>query len=218
MDRAREAALAGAAHGHLVSATVQERGRGRRGNDWSSPAGNVYASFVARLDVPAARFASLTLAVGLGLRDAVANAIDTTAPAVIKWPNDILIGDAKCAGILVETQTTGRARDFAIVGFGVNVARAPLDGATDLAAHGYPGDAERFLAEARGPLSRVISRFAAGGDVVQDVSAHLAWRGQRVRCGERVGVLIGLAPSGALLLKAGADTFEVMSGTLRRAP
>src|SRR5688572_27863023 len=106
MDIAAALATQGAAHGVVVAADQQTAGRGRRGSTWVSPPGaGLYFSFVARLRdfgatarTPA--LSLLTLAAGVGVREGVADASGLRAD--LKWPNDLLVGTRKLAGILAE--------------------------------------------------------------------------------------------------------------------
>lgn len=108
-----------AIEGDWLIALKQEGGKGRQGRAWHSIDGNFTGSTLVQLrptDPPAP---SLTLVAGLALIEAV----DVAAPdaqASLKWPNDVMLGDAKLAGILLE-----RAGDRIVVGFGVNLAQAP---------------------------------------------------------------------------------------------
>jgi len=119
-DEARRLADSGAPHGTVVQALQQTGGRGRRGRTWISPPGNLYASFVLRLVCPAIRHGEIGFVMAL----AVADAVDAAAGhgcARLKWPNDVLLGGAKVAGVLVETSGS------AIAGVGINIAHAPAD-------------------------------------------------------------------------------------------
>ncbi|WP_240309574.1 biotin--[acetyl-CoA-carboxylase] ligase [Sphingomonas ginsengisoli (ex An et al. 2013)] len=108
-----------AGDGDWLIAKVQTEGRGRQGRTWVSPAGNFYGSTMIRLrdsDPPAP---SLALVAGLAL----IRAVEVAAPAtglMLKWPNDLLLGSGKLAGILLE-----RGGDRVVAGFGVNLASAP---------------------------------------------------------------------------------------------
>lgn len=110
----------GVPHGTVVVATSQAAGRGRQGRSWFSPPDdNLYLSLVLRLDLAPALVPPLTLAVGVGVHAAVSS-LGTIAPS-LKWPNDVLIGGRKVAGILAEMTTRGSQVEACIVGIGINV-------------------------------------------------------------------------------------------------
>lgn len=114
-EEARRRIAAGAPHGTVIRARRQRRGRGRRGRRWASPPGNLYATIVLR-PPPVPALGQLAFVAALGAGDA----LRPLAPVVFKWPNDLLLGDAKLGGILIEVFDRAVA-----VGVGVNVARAP---------------------------------------------------------------------------------------------
>lgn len=108
-ERARELAERGAPHGTLVTAAEQAAGRGRQGRTWTAPRGRAILCSLVLHKVPRL----LPLAAGV----AVAEVVD--ADARVKWPNDVLVGGRKVAGILVE----GRPQEgWAVLGIGINVA------------------------------------------------------------------------------------------------
>jgi BirA family biotin operon repressor/biotin-[acetyl-CoA-carboxylase] ligase len=108
-----------AVEGDWLVALHQEGGRGRHGRPWEAIEGNFFGSTIITLrpdDPPAP---SLALAAGLALIEAIEVAAPD-APLTLKWPNDLMLGDAKLAGILLE-----RSGDQVVAGFGVNLAGAP---------------------------------------------------------------------------------------------
>lgn len=115
-------AAAGAGDGLWLRAERQTSGRGRQGRDWQSPVGNLHASSLVRLrphDPPAA---TLALVTAVALHEAVTVYLPGDAPpAMVKWPNDLLVAGAKFSGILLE-----RAGDAVVIGIGVNIAAAPV--------------------------------------------------------------------------------------------
>lgn len=125
------AASDGAADRTVLIAEQQTAGRGRRSRTWASPAGSgVYLSVLVRpSNVPAARLGTLGMVAGLALMHAARETAGIEA--TLKWPNDLLVGDAadrsKAAGVLSEVvpDTSGQA---AVVGVGVNITALP-DGA-----------------------------------------------------------------------------------------
>ncbi|MCC6875410.1 MAG: biotin--[acetyl-CoA-carboxylase] ligase [Sandaracinaceae bacterium] len=224
-DDARAAAEAGAPDGHVVVADAQRRGRGAHGRPWSSPPGrDLYVSIVVRppsFALPA--LAPLTLAVGLGLARAVAIFVSKERVRV-KWPNDVLIDERKCAGILVETSSLGERAGPVVIGIGVDVGReqfdedlAPLATSLRLAA-GHALDRASVLAAVLSMVEAEVDRFFAGGlpEIVREIESILAMRGERVECGSARGELVGLAPSGALRLRVDGSEREIVSGSPKR--
>ncbi|MCL2701263.1 MAG: biotin--[acetyl-CoA-carboxylase] ligase [Phycisphaerae bacterium] len=146
------------ADGLVVLAESQRAGRGRLGRRWASPAGANVLMSVLLLDEQA-RLSSeaLTIAAGLAVAEAVERAVP--ASARLKWPNDVLIDDAKVCGILVEVRR--HPCRAVVVGVGINVNAAPppeavTRPATCLADH------------AQGPLERI--------ELIRDVLRNLdAW-------------------------------------------
>ena len=114
LDAARMAA-AGCPGGTAVVAEEQTAGQGRHGRSWhSEKSSGLYLSVVLRPELPAGSILSITLALGLAAQDAIDQA--TGVACELKWPNDLLAGGRKCAGIL--TQRRGAA---VIAGIGINV-------------------------------------------------------------------------------------------------
>ena len=122
-DVAGQLASRGAGDGTIVIADRQTAGRGRLGRTWFSPPGaGLYVSLVVRAATwGAAAFPLMTLAAGVALAEAVRAC--TGVPVEIKWPNDLVIGRRKLAGILTEASGTG-GLDGAVVGFGINLRTA----------------------------------------------------------------------------------------------
>ena len=116
-DDAREAAREGAPHGSAVAARVQTAGRGRRGHVWESPRGSLYLSCVLRPSVPMHFFTGLPAVCALGVLDCLRDDLGI-AQAALKWPNDIVAGPSKLAGILVEAGSSAMGT-FAVCGVGV---------------------------------------------------------------------------------------------------
>lgn len=98
----------------------QTTGRGRHGREWFDGAGNFMGSTVVQLRHGDPAPGTLALVAGLAAHAAVAPLLPPQHQALLKWPNDLMIGQAKLVGILLE-----RERDSVIVGIGVNLAAAP---------------------------------------------------------------------------------------------
>ncbi len=134
------AAAQGAPDRAVLVAEWQDAGRGRLGRDWVTlPDAGIAVSVLLRPDgVSPDRFGWLPLLAGLAVHDAVHAAVPVRT--CLKWPNDLLVGEAqrKAGGILAEA-TTGPDGTAVVLGVGLNVAGAPdhlPPGATSLAAEG----------------------------------------------------------------------------------
>lgn len=129
------AAAAGAAHGIVLVGEHQSAGRGRLGRSWSAPPRSALTFSVLLRPAPAtrAKWGWLPLLAGTAVASAVRGT--TGVEAALKWPNDVLVGDAKLAGVLAQV-----AGDAVVVGIGLNVSlradELPVPTATSLALAG----------------------------------------------------------------------------------
>lgn len=108
------------AEGQWLLADRQSAGKGRQGRAWFDGAGNFMGSTLVHRRFGDPDPASLALVIGLAVHEAIASRLLAGGEARLKWPNDVMIGAAKLAGVLLE-----RAGDSVIVGVGVNLAVAP---------------------------------------------------------------------------------------------
>jgi BirA family biotin operon repressor/biotin-[acetyl-CoA-carboxylase] ligase len=140
-DDAKRLARSGAEQGTLVWALEQTAGRGRRGRAWSSPRGNLYASLVLRPAGQLEHAAQLGFVAALAIGDALAALVPGLREPELKWPNDVLVGGRKIAGLLLESEMgDGRNPAFIVVGVGINLVSAPVDAefpATSIAGEGH---------------------------------------------------------------------------------
>jgi BirA family biotin operon repressor/biotin-[acetyl-CoA-carboxylase] ligase len=211
-DLALVHARAGAAHGTVIIADRQSAGRGRLGRTWASPPGtNLYLSAIVRAPRPLAELAPLTLALGIGVVDAVRA---EGVAAQLKWPNDVLVGTRKLAGILceacVEPERGSRADSVVVAGIGVNVNVRAADLPDEVAARatsiadqrGAPIDRAAFTLRLLATLELWIDRFLAGGvaAIAPAWEARLA-TGLTLRAGALTGTALGLDRDGALRLR-----------------
>ena len=118
-DRACQIAEEGGEEGTVIVAEQQSKGKGRMGRSWSSPRGGIYLSVILRPKLIPTEVSKLTLVAALS----VAQTIRDTAGlrALIKWPNDILVGKKKLCGILTELKAEQDMTSFVILGIGINV-------------------------------------------------------------------------------------------------
>lgn len=225
MDIATALAAQGAPHGVVVAAHHQTAGRGRRGSTWVSPPGaGLYFSFIAKAPVgkptDARRIPLMTLASGVAVRDGIVAA--TGLVPDLKWPNDLLIGRKKLAGILAEGHALGSCDQAVVIGIGVNVRPAA-----------YPPDLSTRVTSIEGELGRAIDRDLLLTEVLTRLDSRLlalsvkpgdilqAWRaaspsalGTRVEWDGRRGVTAGIDETGALLVNTGRLTERVIAGEL----
>ena len=221
-DVARRLADAGEPAGLIVRAERQTAGRGRHGRNWQSPPGNLYASLLLRPGRPIAEVASLSLIAALSLAEALDQLSAGALAPVLKWPNDVLFGGAKLAGILLESVADARdPMPALIVGMGVNVGWAPDADlpypASCLAAHGLEVTPRQTLEALLPPLRRRLDRWELHGFPAQreDWLARAAGRGAPVaaRIGKRVvrGTLVDVDPGGAACVERPDGTREAVS-------
>jgi len=211
--------------GAVLIADPQRAGRGRNGRTWSTPARSQIALSVgiAARGVPPAVWGWIPLMTGV----AVVDAIRATAgvDAKLKWPNDILVGEGKLAGILAEVAAPD---PVIVVGLGLNVTltadEAPDPRATSLLMLGSTMlDRSALLGAVLAELSARIDRWrAAGGPdapLVEDYRRLSSTLGTRVRAtlpGDReiVGIATDLDDSGQLSIDTGAQTVAVSAGDI----
>ena len=207
-DEAARLARAGARHGTVVIAERQTGGRGREGRVWQSPAGGLYLSAIIRPHMPIVDVPPMTLAIGIGLCDAVRFA---GAPATLKWPNDLLVRGRKLAGVLVEAQSQGNKLESVVVGIGVNLdgeLPAPVSdtGITLAEASGVAIDRESFISQLLADVERWVDRYVGVGLEAIIPAWHdrmalgLAARAN-VDGKALIGEVAGLDLDGALLLR-----------------
>jgi BirA family biotin operon repressor/biotin-[acetyl-CoA-carboxylase] ligase len=227
-DVALTLAAGGDAEGVVVIADEQTAGRGRRGHTWHSPPGSgLYVSIVLRPS-PAktgdARTAGLlTLAAGVALAEAVEAM--TGLRADIKWPNDLLVGRRKLAGILAEAATGDLGH--VVLGYGLNVSARALvpdieHRATSIESElGRPVDraalcAETIVAIARRYRDLLDGRFDAILDAWRSRSpssrhAGVTWH---TPAGAVAGLTAGIDEQGALLVRVGDRVERIVGGEL----
>jgi len=102
-----------------VVSEVQTHGRGRSGRSWKSPRGGLWFSIIIRPKIPINRIPLLQFWVANALRNGVEGVYGVQSE--VKWPNDLVVGGKKLAGVLIETKLSGPELVYAIVGIGLNV-------------------------------------------------------------------------------------------------
>lgn len=239
-DAAAAWVVEGAADFSIVIADEQTHGRGRSGKRWLTPPGSALAISVILKEDDLSRWKVSKVIprfTGLGAL-AVCTALidDFGIPASIKWPNDVLVGDKKLCGVLVEASWFGDDLQALIMGIGINVTR-----------HSVPGDSQLdFPATcieevSGGPVSReavlrsVVSEIIRWRTLLPDPSFiqtwedHLAFRGREVQIsspevqikGEKVifGQIAGLNADGSLrFMTRDGDLTTIRVGEMHLRP
>ena len=246
-DEAAALAVGGAGEGTTVVAELQTAGRGRMGRTWYSPPGaGLYVSVVMRPrspqagpgvrpapgspgEAPAPLPSLLTLMAGVALCDAVRET--TGLRAEIKWPNDLVCGRRKLAGILAEAGVSLNGAGFVVVGIGVNLR--PVEYPREIASRATSIEEELGRRVDRGALlacllvhlSRCRSALSDGreddvlnrwrqlspscvGSVVEWQDAAGSWR----------GTTAGVDHDGALLVRTSDGLARIVSGEIRWNP
>jgi BirA family biotin operon repressor/biotin-[acetyl-CoA-carboxylase] ligase len=189
-------ARAGAPAGSVLVTDFQDAGRGRRGRSWVAPRGSGIAMSVLLrpTGVPAARWTWLPLLTGLAVVEGLRRAAGV--PAVLKWPNDVLVEDRKLCGVLAERVETPEG-PACVLGVGVNVWLAaeelPVPTATSLAllaqqsGSGRPPSRNLLIATILAAFELILDRWEVLDDDALFAAAYLE------RCdtiGRRVRVLL----------------------------
>lgn len=197
--------------GLVIWALEQKAGKGRRGRGWISPPGNLYSSILLRPNRPIGDIAGLGFSAALAIREALVawGARDVA----LKWPNDVLAGGRKIAGVLLESCAEGKGKipDWVVLGAGINLASHPEGTefpATSLAAEGLPPpEPARALETYIDAFARWRMRWLDGGlaTVLETYRRHLRGIGAPVSVrleGETLqGVFDALEDDGTLALR-----------------
>ena len=205
----------------LVLAERQVSGRGRRGRKWVSPfAENLYYSLVLRIDGGMRQLEGLSLVVGLAVLQALRNF--GVPGAGLKWPNDVLVGNKKIAGILLELVGDPADVCHVVLGIGVNVNMQVADEVDQQwtsirLGSGRSSDRNALVVELSKQLSAYIQRHQADGfsAVQAEWEANHLWQDRLVSLiagsSQIDGVVLGIDSQGALrLMVSGVE--KVFSG------
>lgn len=223
------AARSGAPHGSVYFADEQYAGRGRGDHAWQSAAGQgLYVSVLLRPPIEAPVLPVIPLVAGLAAAKAIA--MTSTLNTDLRWPNDLLIGERKAGGILVESRTEGKEVSVVVVGIGINVHQR--DFVPDLATPATSLDREAGRRVPRGALLVSLLKSLEcetwglhDPAVVAVIPARVAqfstWLWNRVvevhgpqAC---VGITAGLDERGFLLVRTASGLVTVQTGGIRAA-
>jgi BirA family biotin operon repressor/biotin-[acetyl-CoA-carboxylase] ligase len=224
-DVAALLARGGAREGAVVFAETQSKGRGRMGRPWVSPAGKgLWFTVLLRPDMAPRGATQLTIAGATALSRAIT--LQTGLATEIKWPNDILIGGKKVAGILTEMRAELDHLQEVLLGIGINVNLERAD---------FPASLHRSATSLRIEKEQMINRAELAVAVLRELDRdyHLIVQGQfdrlaeqwqdrcstlgrqvAIRCGNRVfeGRAESLDDDGALLVRGAHGHLERIVG------
>ena len=220
-------ASAGAAHATCVATDLQSKGRGRRGRSWQAGLGaSLTFSLLWRFQCGASALSGLSLAVGVALIRALHQlGIDSVT---LKWPNDVLVGQEKLAGILIELQGDMEGPSAAVIGIGINLnlpmhIKAQIDQpAIDLSSVTANSiNPSELLGVLLKHLSDILSGFEQQGfsSVRDEWLQYHAYHQKPVSMihpdgRQTSGIAIDVAEDGILLVKTSLGEQRFMSGEI----
>lgn len=215
-------------HGMVIIAEEQSGGQGRLGRAWASPAGGIWTTTILAPRIPIDRVFMVTMAAAIAVARAARKDLDLGA--LIKWPNDILIGDRKVAGLLLELSAENSVVNHALLGLGID-ANIPLD-------H-LPPDLRATVTSLSAELGREVDRPALLASVLKEFERRYElleaeeyeavtreWRSLSATLGHRVrittlaksfeGEAVDIDEFGALLVRKETGAMErVIAGDCR---
>ena len=210
-EEARRLAKAGEKSNLWVVARTQSAGRGRRGRSWISEPGNFFGSLLLRPQSDRIEIANLSFVAAVALYETFTEISGGQAVIECDWPNDVLVGGTKVAGILLESSFSGKSvPDWVVIGIGVNLIGGP-----ELAQHAFVSLEEIGIT----PVSPAafLEKLAAAIQDWLDIwwqngfePIRTAWLARAAGLGERIvvrygnevarGIFADLSESGALIL------------------
>lgn len=224
--RARLLAEEAAAEGTVIIADRQSAGKGRLGRRWESPSAvNLYCSILLRPQIPVQQAPQLTFLSAVAVVETLNQLYQL--PAKVKWPNDVLVGGKKIAGLLNEMNAETEQIHFVILGVGVNLnmtaEQFPQElnypATSVLLATGEKVDRVEFI---RAFLQRIDSYYAeflenGFAPIRRRWEAHCDLMNVRVQIDQGLqGTVVGLDTDGALRLQLDNGSVErIMAGDVR---
>jgi BirA family transcriptional regulator, biotin operon repressor / biotin---[acetyl-CoA-carboxylase] ligase len=204
-----------------ITAARQTAGRGRRGNKWISPPGNLYATLLLVDAAPGECAPQCSFVSALAVYDAIVSSAPGLRNALaLKWPNDVLCSGCKLAGILIEGEQVPHGLAIAI-GIGVNVRHHPQETsypATDLASAGADVSVASLFAALSAAMLERLAQWRRGtafaiirADWLERAALMGAQMKVRLPSGEMSGRCESLDEKGRLLLRLGDGTLQAIA-------
>ena len=196
-----------------IVAKEQTAGKGRLGRNWVSKPGNLYSTLLWPTEAEPVAISQLSFVAALAVHD-TASKFANPATISLKWPNDCLLGGAKFCGILAEVLAPG----LVAIGIGINIAHVPED--LPYAAGRLEGaKAESVFEQLAQSLSHWLEIWEEGKGfmaICQAWEARCQHIGKMLTVDGQPGTFIGLAPDGAMVLRAAnGETKHVYAGDVR---
>ncbi|MCX7857043.1 MAG: biotin--[acetyl-CoA-carboxylase] ligase [Deltaproteobacteria bacterium] len=222
-----ELAKKGEPEGTCVVSEAQKKGKGRLGRKWISPEGkNIYLSIILRPQISFSDVHTLSYLTCLVVTETL-ETVSTLRPT-LKWPNDVLIGEKKISGTLVELSSTLKKVNFVVVGIGLNVNMEPNDlpeeiknVATSIYMEtGRKYDRAYVCAILLNSFEKFYLAFLEKGSsfirTIWEEKAKIKGQALTVSVGENIvaGLCEGLGDDGALLLNTPSGTERIYAGDL----
>ena len=216
---ARAHAKSGAGAGTVILADTQSEGQGRQDRSWESSSGGLYMTALLEAG-PQANL--MPLVAGVAIADTIRDGF--SVDAMLKWPNDVLIGGKKVGGILVDADWSGDERGLILLGVGVNLNNAiqgSLSEATSLSEEtGEEIDLDDFLKSLLERLDVILVTLEENpGKILARWNEFSETLGRRITVENSSGdIFEGVAESidsdGALILDCGERSIRILSGTV----
>ena len=174
--------------GTVIHALHQESGYGRHGRIWQSDPDNLTFSILIKPNCAIEHIGQLAILSGLAISKAIDDVIAPVHNSILKWPNDILIGDKKCCGILIDAAPIKDNKvPYFIIGIGINIASVPLETATFLQDYTSTTiERDKFMKDVLESFSTLYTQWQKGG--FDDIRTQ--WLGKTYDVGRDIGVKI----------------------------
>lgn len=205
--------------GSVVLAEIQTAGRGRLSRPWASPPGGIWMSLILKPIMPLSQVYRINMAVSVALCRVLSTQFGLNAG--IKWPNDLLIGQFKICGILMEVGAQVDRLDYAVVGIGLNannnISQFPAEWRSTTLASQLGHEIDRCDL-----ISRILQEIEVAYEIMGSKEIFEEWRHHSVTLnrqvlitsatGDRIGRAVDLAEDGALILEIEGKRERVLAG------